>query len=147
MSGPVLTVDSCTNIHDLIKLFIDHKISSVPVVDEYNRLVGIVTKTDVLGFFMDLDLEKSVKSALHDILDHNPMMEITDSLSEKETTVEEIMTADPVTAEAGTTIDVLARTMVERNIHRIIIVNGGAVTGIVSTLDILYYVAGIEKNG
>lgn len=147
MSDKVMVVEAYSTIHDLIKLFLDYKISSAPVVDLNNKLVGIVTKTDVLGYFMDLDIEKSVKTALQDILDPSLARNADGIPSEKETMVEDIMAREPITAEEDTPIDILAKTMVENNIHRIIITKNGSVSGVVSTLDILYFVAGIEKHG
>ena len=56
------------------------------------------------------------------------------------------MTKNPLTAGENSTIESLAETMIDNNIHRVIIKKGGKVVGIVSTLDILYHAAGIDKN-
>ena len=58
-----------------------------------------------------------------------------------------IMTPNPITAGKNTTIESLAKTKIDYNIHRLIIEKDSAIVGIVSTFDILYHVAGIDKNG
>ena len=41
----------------------------------------------------------------------------------------------------------LAEMMIEHAIHRIVITNRGRITGILSTLDLLYFIAEKERNG
>lgn len=133
-------------INNLINLFIDNKFSCAPVVDADGELVGIVTKTDILGHFLDLDLEISVKVALQDIIDRVSSQMDTTISADTEMTVGRLMTPDPFTADAETPIAELAAQMIEQSIHRLIITENGAVCGLISTLDILYHVAGIEKH-
>lgn len=47
MSKDVRTVEACTNIMDVAKMFMDDHYRRYPVMDD-NRLVGIVTRLDVL---------------------------------------------------------------------------------------------------
>ena len=146
MTKHVITVRKEMTINNLINLFLDKKFSCAPVVDADGGLVGIVTKTDILGHFLDLDLEISVKVALQDIIDRIPSQMDTTVSADTEMTVGRVMTPDPLTAEAETPIDDLAAQMIEHNIHRLILTENGAVCGLISTLDILYHVAGIEKH-
>ena len=145
MTRNVLVVGEDTSVSDLIRLFVEHKISCAPVMNEEGKLVGIVTKTDILGFFLDIDLDISVKEALKNILEYYGEQSVTDL--QPESIVRNIMTPDPVTADVEATIQTLAQKMVEKNIHRLIITQDNHIRGIVSTLDILYHVAGIEKHG
>ena len=57
MTKNVIVVDESTSINALIEIFLENKISCAPVVKKKKKLVGIVTKTDVLGYFLDLDLD------------------------------------------------------------------------------------------
>ncbi len=144
MTRNVLVVGEDTSISGLIRLFVEHKISCAPVMNEEGKLVGIVTKTDILGFFLDIDLDISVREALKNVLEYYGKQSFTDF--QPESIVRNIMTPDPVTADAETTVQNLAQTMVKKNIHRMIITEDQEIKGIVSTLDILYHVAGIEKH-
>ena len=66
--------------------------------------------------------------------------------SETDLKVSDIMTPNPITVGEDCSIEFLAKTMIDHNIHRLIIEKDDAIIGIISTLDILYYVAGIDKN-
>jgi len=48
MTTSVLTVSENTAVPDIARLLIAQRISGVPVVDRQNRIVGIVTESDLL---------------------------------------------------------------------------------------------------
>ena len=146
MTRNVIVVKDDTSVNNLIRIFVEKGISCAPVVNEDNRLVGIVTKTDILGYLMDIDLHVSVKEAFHDFMDFYTEHKDMEKLMDKELNVRSIMTPDPITAREEITVESLARTMIDNNIHRLIITKDTEITGIVSTLDILYHVAGKEKH-
>jgi CBS domain-containing protein len=145
MTRDVIVVNENMVIHSLIDLFLEKKISSAPVVNEENNLIGIVTKTDILGSFLDLDLDLTVKFGLKDILEYSQEHSDLKISAEKEKKVKDIMTVDPITVSEDTPAEKLAEIMIDNNIHRLIVTKGSAITGIVSTLDLIYYVAGKNK--
>ena len=147
MTRKVIVVKEDMMVNDLIDLFLEKKISCAPVLDRKKKLIGVVTKTDILGRFMDLDLDLTLKVGLKDILEspHPDLSELEVS-SEPELKVGQIMTPKPITAGENTTVEKLAEIMIKNGIHRLIIKKGGKIVGIVSTLDMLYHVAGKNKN-
>lgn len=48
MTKYVLTVPPDITIHELIRLFVSHNVSAIPVVGEDNKLLGIVSEGDLL---------------------------------------------------------------------------------------------------
>ena len=48
MSSPVVTVAPEVHLKDVAATLIEHGINAVPVVEEGDRLVGIVTEADLL---------------------------------------------------------------------------------------------------
>lgn len=61
--------------------------------------------------------------------------------------VRQFMTADPVTVSPSTSIRVLARSMIDAHIHRVIVVDGdGKPVGIVSATDVLAALAYAEDD-
>ena len=146
MTRNIIVVEEDTHINNLIRIFMDNKISCVPVVNDEKKLVGIVTKTDILGHFMDIDLHISVKDTLHDILEFSSEQRDLETVPETEMKVRAIMTPNPITTGEDTTVESLAKTMINNKIHRLIITRDNEIAGIVSTLDILYHVAGIDKH-
>ena len=146
MTVQVITVEPKLHVNALIELMTEKKISCAPVVNKRGRLVGIVTKTDVLGHFMDLDLDVTVRVGLKDILDSTLDYSGLEVTSTTELTVDKIMTRKPVCVPEDTPVKELAELMIKKNIHRLIVSRDKQICGIVSTLDVLYYVAGIERE-
>ncbi len=146
MTRKVIVVKKDMRINDLIELFLKNKISCAPVVDRKKKLVGIVTKTDILSRFMNFDLDFTLKVGLKDILESHPDLSELKVSSKTESKAGQIMTPNPITASENTAIEKLAEIMIENGVHRLIIKKVGNIVGIVSTLDMLYYIAGKTKN-
>ena len=132
MTHDPITVDVSTSAHELARILTDNDISGVPVIDVQDRVIGVVSKTDLLkwcvtGGDSDHDLLASLKARQTRRAD-------ADSLG----VVEDFMSSDPVVATADEPITWLARRMVEEKVHRIAIVDeDGCLIGIVTSLDLL----------
>lgn len=48
MTSPVVSVTPETKVHDLAQLLVQHRISAAPVVDQEERVVGMVSEGDLL---------------------------------------------------------------------------------------------------
>src|SRR5258708_3085799 len=48
MVGNVITVHPETDIADAIQLLVEHDISALPVVDEHEKLIGIISEADLM---------------------------------------------------------------------------------------------------
>jgi CBS domain-containing protein len=149
MTSEVITVRLETTMDEVSELFQIHNINGAPVVDDDGLLVGIVTEDDVvvgsMGFSdEELDtLEEddedgetgatpaatpAAKPAAEETAEGEPVDETR--------RVGEIMTPRPITVEEDTPVEEICRLMWKLKIHRIPIVSGGRVRGIVSTIDI-----------
>jgi CBS domain-containing protein len=51
MSRPLITVKEDTDLYDVSKKMVKHKIRRLPVVNDNNTLVGIVTVTDIIKYY------------------------------------------------------------------------------------------------
>jgi acetoin utilization protein AcuB len=54
MTKEVITTMSDTPIEDAAHLMADNKIGGLPVVDERNRVVGVITETDIFKSFVEM---------------------------------------------------------------------------------------------
>jgi CBS-domain-containing membrane protein len=109
-------------------------VSGAPVVDEFGRCMGVLSKTDLVRY---LDqggrptCECSGKCMFAD-------WQMTDLEALPGDDVSRFMTTNVVTAPPETPIAALARLMYDAHIHRVLIADTwGKVVGIVSSLDIL----------
>jgi CBS domain-containing protein len=54
MSKKVITVAPDTPLQEAARLMVEHKIGGLPVVDENNRVVGVITETDIFKAFVEI---------------------------------------------------------------------------------------------
>ena len=147
MTGNIITVNENTSLNKLVEIFIKNKISCAPVVNTKKQLTGIVTKSDILCYYMEIDLHISIKHHLKDILESKLEDIDLEIPPEKDLKVKNIMTAHPITVDEKTDIKSLANIMLDNNIHRLIVQKNGSTVGIISTRNLIHYVAGMDTNG
>lgn len=54
MSDRPISVKEDASIHQAIEQMVEHRIGSLPVIDSYNKLIGIFTETDALQYCLRL---------------------------------------------------------------------------------------------
>lgn len=122
MTQDVITVKPETSLPEAHQIMMDEEIRRLPVVDDENNLVGIVTLGDVRG------AQPSPATSLS-IWELNYLLS---SLS-----VEKIMTPQPMTIDPDATIGNAARTMLEHRVSGLPVVGkDGKLVGIITESDI-----------
>ncbi|WP_324756714.1 CBS domain-containing protein [Haloarcula montana] len=120
MSSPVTTVAADASAESVAEQLLDEGISSVVVVDDENRIEGILTSTD----FVRIAAQGGRTSAV---------------------TVADHMTTDVVTTSVNESIERVADLMIEEGIHHVPVVDDTeGVVGIITTTDLTAYLSGIE---
>jgi CBS domain-containing protein len=135
-SEPIcLTPD--TTVRELSKVLDLDEISGAPVVDGQGRVVGVVSRTDLLHHCANASgrADRSFFETLSDELEDGSLTEIdVESLG----VVEDFMSRDPITVSPQHSIAAVAWRMAEAGVHRVIVTDEqGGVQGIVSALDLL----------
>jgi acetoin utilization protein AcuB len=54
MTKEVITTTPDTPVEDAARLMVTHKIGGLPVVDEHNDVVGVITETDIFETFVEM---------------------------------------------------------------------------------------------
>ncbi|MBN1593369.1 MAG: CBS domain-containing protein [Candidatus Coatesbacteria bacterium] len=146
MTREVVTVLPSTSLKALGRILEEHHITGAPVVDEDDRIVGIVSQTDIL--FSQLASQVG-NASYDDIFDlFCASSEGGGVLRHRRSPrwVEDIMTKRVVSATEDTSVSELALMLSEKSIHRIPVVNDGKLVGIVSALDLLRALAGGNRQ-
>jgi len=150
MTSPVVTIGPSESVSEAVRLICGKGISGLPVVDDAGRLVGILSKTDLVAWeyeclfdhVYEVDL-KPIFSALGE-----EMGKETASPREGDvpgdSRVESIMKRTVITATPETPLTVVAGLMKKNNIHRVVITVGDKVAGIVTSMDMLKLI--MEKS-
>jgi len=134
MTKNVLTVTSETRIGDLVDLFRQRRITGAPVVDAAGRLVGIVSKDDVVFRGRGGDSEPRQAPDVRSLFSSGFVG--FDAGDDGPKAVGLIMTRTVISAPEDASVEDLCRIMWEKRIHRVPIVRGPVLVGIVSALDI-----------
>lgn len=142
MTEKVVCVHPETAIQDLIKILMKNHINGVPVVDKKGKLIGVVSKTDIVEYDRTARKKRGggAKKSFYKDTNGKLKKEVDKLLKTKDfgkAFVKDIMTPHVITAQANDTIDRLAKIMYDKKIHRVIIQDKEQVIGVVSTLDIL----------
>lgn len=147
---PVCATGGMT-VREVARLLDSIEVSGAPVVDGEGRLIGVVSRSDLLRGFLAGEFGDDQGSLL-ELFGGDDEGEAFQRGPDPEplVVVEDFMSPDPVTAPPTATITALAQRMVEARVHRIVIVDAeGLPVGIVTSLDLVQVLAGqaASRNG
>jgi CBS domain-containing protein len=137
MTADPVTVTTETGVTEAAQLMVDNKIGALPVLDG-DVLVGLVTEGDLIHQDVKLEFPTYIQ-----LLDGFIMYPPAQARFENElkkavaATVGDVMTADPITVQADTSIEDVATLLVERDVSRIPVMNGDELVGIVTKGDVV----------
>jgi len=134
MTLNVITVGPDMPISDVAKLLIERRISAVPVIDNDNSLIGIVSEGDLVHRIRgDHELPRSWWLSLIG----DPNDEPQEYIRSHGKTAKDVMTKDVVAISEFTSIAEIAETLETKKIKRVPVVDDGKLVGIVSRANII----------
>jgi molybdopterin-containing oxidoreductase family membrane subunit len=132
MTCKVISVSPETTIEEMSKRLVAKRITGVPVVDEKNKVVGVVSESDII--FAEIHQEPHLVERLKKVV----LPETHEIEGVPGTTASEIMTSPPITAREETPLIELIEMTTEKKIKRIFIVDKeGHLVGVVSKIDLV----------
>ncbi len=145
MTKNVVYIKEDEDIWKAIELMKKKKVSGLPVVDDNNKLVGILTDGDIIRALDIPDFPKeSISPPPFDFIERMIRIQMEEWDVEKalETwksgKVSDVMTRNPIFVHEDADIETAADIMLEKNIHRLPVVDSdGKLVGIVTRLDLL----------
>lgn len=129
MTKNVIAVKKHTSTEEIARLLWENRISGVPVIDDSNRVVGIVSEGDLIYQVETMSPTSSYWE--------NPKKFQMERAKINAKNAAEIMATEVVVAEEDTSVEEIATTMVERHVKRMPIVNKGKLVGIVTRQDVV----------
>lgn len=118
MHRRVVLVRDDAPVSECARLVTEHHVSGLPVVDAGRRLVGIVSQADLVRAYQAVPGGQQPRLA------------------------RDVMTRGAVTVREDDTIESLVGLMLGRRIHRVVVLSGETICGIVSTMDVIGVVGG-----
>ncbi len=145
MDTRIPTVTPADSIETVVHLMADDELPAVPVVNEGGRCVGIVTESDLVIGDDERDLRlPHMISLFGGVVFLEPLKRFEERLRKAAAaSVEDMMTADPVTVDADADVRDAARAMTDSRHNRLPVVEHGRYVGLVSRAEVLETLAGL----
>lgn len=137
MTRDVFCLNETLDLHECEKLLLERGISGAPVVDDKGRLLGVLSKTDIVSHHFTSGEEEGgdERSLIVEKTAGSHVFEYKSPLAR------DLMSPVPCTAAESCCLGALAALMVRKEVHRVVITREERVVGIVSTMDILRAIA------
>lgn len=137
MTTRVHTVTEETGVDELARLFGETGVDTMPVVDANEKLLGIISQTDLVE--MDKPLHIPTVVTIFDwvlyLESEKNFREEVDRITARK--VGELCTREVVTCTPETPVSEIAALMVEEKVHLLPVLEDGKVVGVVARLDII----------
>lgn len=147
MQKRVLSVPPDMPIPELVDFLISHRVSGVPVMEK-GKLVGIVSRSDLVRA---VSLERSLAGIVAQAFEHDefapgdvpPPVGLRSSAVQalQNRTVRTIMVTEPISVAPDTPVGDVARLLVSKHMHRVLVTEGTKLLGLISSLDVVRLVA------
>jgi CBS domain-containing protein len=137
MTKDVISVHKDTQLTEAAGILAKFRIHGLPVVDNANKVVGIITESD----FFTKDSSNIYLPTFLDFVrngDVNSPRNLDSQEIEKKTKIKDIMTERCLTIQPGTTIEKLITIFKENNFNSVPVTNEqGILVGIVTIMDVI----------
>ncbi|MDD5070811.1 MAG: CBS domain-containing protein [Candidatus Omnitrophica bacterium] len=133
MTREVLSVKKTASLKEVGEILKSKRISGLPVVDEENRIVGIITLTDMLRILDRIYKWKELEKFEPEISFGGMFeKEKTDSV------VSDFMTKDVFSLSEDDPLEEVMKLMFSKGVHTLPVTKGGKLIGVVGKRDLVY---------
>jgi len=139
MTTRLVTAGLETPIEEIAQLMLEHKISAVPIMDSDQRLLGIVSETDLLRR-EETDTEKLAQSWWLRLFNSKDKL-VTATVKTRGHHAKDIMTTPAISIDEAMTIQDVASLFLRRKINQAPVLRKGKLAGIVSRGDLVSAIA------
>lgn len=131
MTSDVIVIDENASFKHIATVLARHRVSAVPVVDRHQRVLGVVSESDLLA-------KVASGGDLHARMGSNYTERQQLRRKAQGETAGDVMTAPAITVSAAESVSVAARIAARAHVRRLPVVDErGAIVGIVSRSDLL----------
>lgn len=144
MTQTVISVSPDTELREIARLLLEHRISALPVVDEEHKVLGIVSEGDLLRR-VETGTERRKSWWLREFFQGG--MSANEYLKTHARKAAEIMTPNPITIEEDAPLGDIATLLEKHRIKRVPVVRDERLVGIISRANLLQALAaGLGKD-
>jgi len=137
MTKDVLTVSLDTPVKKVAELLADYEISGAPVLDEHDRVIGVVTESDLIEQKKNLHLPTVVTLFEGVLFLERPQKMKREIEKMLGATVKDIYSKKVITIIEDTSLEDIATIMSEKKVHLLPVLKGNELVGIVGKVDVV----------
>ena len=146
MSKDVITVSENDTVERCANLLIEHNLSGLPVLDDNNKIVGMITEGDLIRRASKMRGPAALEVLGGIFYLENPKKFMDDVKRSMGVIAKDMMSKDVITVDENKEIEDAATLLVQESIKRLPVVDKeGNLIGIVSRKDIMNYLFNKEK--
>lgn len=136
MTKSVITCNQNQTVEEAAKLMTEKLFSVMPVVDDQDNLVGILTQSDFVG--KEVDVPHALAS-IKRLFGHQYYMQDIEPIyaNAKQKKLSEVMTKDPITAKPETSLSAIVDMMATKKLKRVPVVENNKVVGMITRKDLI----------
>jgi CBS domain-containing protein len=147
MQRDMVTVAPQETLRDALGLMTENHVTGLPVMDEGDHCVGLITATDILTYEQDHD---ETEPEDHMVQHFNSELQQWESVPTSafgleefgDVRVEEVMSTDLVWVDRDTSLKDMAKKMLDAKVHRVLVMDSHRrLYGIVSSFDFVRVMA------
>ena len=142
MSNPVLAIREHASLEDLAGLLYEREISGLPVLDDHDELVGVVSERDLVHAVGD----SLIRLALRRAPRTGPFLRAPHLRKGDASTVGDVMTTPALSVHPDTPLRTVAEMMVVEEVNRLPVVRDRRLIGIVTRGDVLAAIGHVARQ-
>ncbi|HCC54763.1 MAG TPA: hypothetical protein DEQ20_07560 [Desulfobulbaceae bacterium] len=137
MAKKVVSVKADLPVEKLAGILWSHRINGVPVVDDDDQLIGVVTESDLVDQAKRFHIPTAI-SILDSVIFLDRAKKVEKEIRRMTAaTVGDICSREPVTISEDTPLDEIATIMAEKKVHTLPVLKNGALVGVIGKTDII----------
>jgi len=137
MKSEVVTIKEDSSVQELARLLARKKISGAPVVDDENRVVGVVSEDDLVSQDADIHFPHYIE-LLGNIIYLESVKKYEERLEKAAASaVGDIMTTEVITVQKAAPLHEIATLMTDHKVNRLPVLDGDILVGIITRSDVV----------
>ncbi len=137
MTTEPITANSSMPVRELAKLLFEHKIGGVPVQDENEKVIGVVTESDLIDQNKKVHIPTVISFLDGFLFLESPGKMEKDLKKMAGITAGDICSKKLVSVTPQTPIDEIATLMAEKQVHTLPVMDGEQLVGVIGKTDII----------
>ena len=136
MNRDVVTINAAASIHEALILMEENRVTTLPVIDNSDHVVGILSSSDLVDMTRDVDDDVYALDHADPLSQRFLVEKLIHSMGSE--SIQSFMSETVATVESESSILEATRKMLRAQIHHLPVTDSkGKLVGIVSTMDIL----------